>query len=79
MNALMKCPCCGSYMDRGHLTAGGHRILWTAKERRWSSSKIGDDMLVQRMSIFSGALDNIAWRCRGCQKILVDCGENGPS
>ncbi len=72
MNDIIQCPCCGSYMDRGHLTAGGYRILWTRKDRRWSAVKSCDDVLIQQFHAFSGKLNNTAWRCRGCRKILLD-------
>ena len=72
MGDQLKCPCCGSFMDRGHLSAGGYRIIWTPKDRRHSNILGPGDAVVQRGRLFSAHLDNVAWRCRICGRILVE-------
>ena len=72
MSALLKCPCCGCYMEQGHLTAGGYRIIWTPQPRKHSNILGPDDILLQRTQWLSSQLDNVAWHCRGCGRILVE-------
>ena len=75
MGDQIKCPCCGSFMDRGHLTAGGYRIIWTPKNWRLSAIKGPGDILVERLRL-SGGVENIAWHCRSCGRILVERPQN---
>ena len=64
------CPLCGSILDEGHLTAGGYRITWTRKARRFSNMVDAGDVKIEPHSL-TGALHNTALRCRGCGMIFL--------
>ena len=66
----MKCPICGGNLERGHLNAGGYRIIWTEQVRRWSSLRGPGDRMVEPFHI-SGKLKNTADRCLQCGMIFV--------
>ena len=74
MGDQLKCPCCGSFMDRGHLSAGGYRIIWTPKDRRHSNILGPGDAVVQRGRLFSALLDNVGSRPQDRDDRNAVCG-----
>lgn len=67
----MKCPKCGREMEPGYLTAGGYRILWTDRERRWSNLRGARDVLLQGMTL-TGKNRVSAWICRDCRRVVAE-------
>ena len=67
----MNCPVCGKEMEQGHLAAAGYRILWTDRDSRLTSWKKTGEEIVESPGFF-GELNNIAYICKKCRKIIVD-------
>jgi len=66
----MECPKCGCKLQLGHLNAGGYRILWTEKDRRFTSWANDGDLVIEKPSL-TGKLNNMAWRCPRCRSVTV--------
>ncbi|EDN00569.1 hypothetical protein BACCAP_01335 [Pseudoflavonifractor capillosus ATCC 29799] len=56
-------------MREGYVSAGGYRILWTPKERRFSLWPQAEDVVLKRMS-FTGE-GTPACLCETCRKVIL--------
>jgi ribosomal protein L37AE/L43A len=66
------CPKCGKVMDTGFVTAG-KGICYRADEEKPLRQFIGPKTLLKNtMNLTMSAKENVAWRCKDCNYILVD-------
>lgn len=65
----MNCPQCGKPMREGYVSAGGYRILWTPKERRFSACPQAEDVVLQKMSFTGKTIP--ACLCETCRKVIL--------
>lgn len=73
-DGFVRCPYCGSEMQKGNLTAGGRRIFWSKRQMRLTSfAKMGDIPLAP--DYWHGAVEN-AYVCLDCKRVIVDIQTN---
>jgi len=66
------CPKCGMVMENGFVMAG-KGICYRADEAKPLSQFIGPKTLLKNtMNMTMSTKENVAWRCRDCNYILVD-------
>jgi len=67
----MNCPYCKQEMEAGYLSAGGYRVFWTNKMRRFTNWRLKGDVILPTTGQFSDPAPS-AWHCSKCQKVIVD-------
>ncbi|MBN1255405.1 MAG: hypothetical protein JXA50_09050 [Deltaproteobacteria bacterium] len=66
------CPKCGKVMENGFVMAG-KGICYRADEAKPLSQFIGSKTLLKNtMNMSISIKENVAWRCKDCNYILVD-------
>jgi rubrerythrin len=66
------CPECGKVMENGFVMAG-KGICYRADEAKPLSQFIGPKTLLKNtMNMTMSTKENVAWRCKDCNYILVD-------
>lgn len=65
----MNCPQCGKPMREGFVSAGGYRILWTPKDRRFSAWSGEGDVVLQKLSLAGKTIP--AHLCETCRKVIL--------
>lgn len=58
-------------MEKGYLCAGGYRMIWTTKKRKFSAIAGAEDAIIQPMS-WLGENRAEAYICKSCRKMIVD-------
>lgn len=71
----MNCPQCGKSMQRGYLSAGGARLLWTPSPRKFSTLPGENDVLLQGIS-FTGKNKVEAYLCTECRTVVAQYHED---
>ena len=67
-----KCPKCGKVMENGFIAAS-RGILYRANDEKPLGQFIGPKTLLKNtMNMTISAKENVAWRCKDCNYILVN-------
>ena len=56
-------------MREGYVSAGGYRILWTPKDRRFSAWPQEGDVVLQKTSFTGKSIP--ACLCETCRKVIL--------
>ena len=68
-----KCPKCGKVMENGFAMAGKGICYRSDEEKPLSSAQFGfRKFLKNTMNMTMSIKENVAWRCRDCNYVLID-------